>query len=529
MKNIETAITQGNVSLGIELGSTRIKAVLIDDSMQMIAQGDFTWENKLENGFWTYAIDDVWQGIRSCYQDLKQNIASQYGVKLTTLKNIGISAMMHGYVVLDENDQLLVPFRTWRNTKQEQASTVLSQLFNYPIPQRWSVAHLYQAFINDEDHIEKIKMQTTLAGYIHYMLTGERTMGVGEASGMFPIDLKTKKFDQEMIKQFDQLINEQIPNFSYNSILPEVKCAGENAGILSSVGAKLLDPTGELQPGSKLCPPEGDAGTGMTATNSVAKRTGNVSAGTSVFAMIVLEDNLKQVHKEIDLVTTPSGDLVGMVHCNNCTSNLNRWISLFREVLTTMGFETDNNTLYSNLFKKGLESDLDAGGLLSYEYLSGEHITGFEEGRPLFVSMPNSNFNLANFIRCSLYSSLGALKIGLDILLTDEEVKLEKIYGHGGLFKTEEVGQRIMSQVTTTPVSIMENAGEGGAWGIALLAAYLDYADQPLSMFLDQKVFSNNNELQISATTEEIAGFNKFMERYKSGLGIEQSAIENLK
>ncbi|WOO86707.1 FGGY-family carbohydrate kinase [Mollicutes bacterium LVI A0039] len=525
---IAKEIRSGNVSLGIELGSTRIKAVLIDSKNVSIAQGDFEWENKLVDGYWTYSLIEIWNGISVCYTNLKRQVKSEYDVNLTNIKNIGISAMMHGYIVLDENDELLVPFRTWRNTNQEQASTFLSELYNYPMPQRFSNAHIYQAILNQEEHVNQITHQTTLAGYIHYRLTGEKVLGVGEASGMFPIDLNTKDFNQDFIQKFNDVVHKKGITWDYQDLLPKVLVAGENAGVLTEEGAKLLDPSGDLQPGSNLCPPEGDAGTGMVATNSVAKKTGNVSAGTSVFAMIVLEDDLKAVHPEIDLVTTPSGNLVGMVHCNNCTSNLNSWINLFDQVTELFGIEVSKNELYTKLFKKALESDKDAGGLLSYEYLSGEHITGFEEGRPLFVMNADSNFNLANFMRCGLYSSLGALKIGLDILLKEEQVKLEKIYGHGGFFKTEEVGQRIMSQATNSPVSIMDNAGEGGAWGIAILASYQD-SSKTLDDYLNEEVFHGSYETTIMATEEEINGFEMFMSRYQQGLAIERAAVDNLK
>ncbi len=527
-QNIAKAIRNGEVHLGIELGSTRIKAVLVDNTYTPIAQGDFAWENKLIDGVWTYSLIEIWNGVSVCYTALKRNVEKEYKVKLTKIKNIGVSAMMHGYMVFDQEDNQLVPFRTWRNTKQEEASEKLSSLLEYPIPQRWSSAHIYQAILNQEEHINQISFQTTLAGYIHYMLTGKKVMGVGEASGMFPIDPQTGDFNQEHLAKFNAELKQHNVSWNYEEILPTVLCAGADAGTLTKDGALLLDPQGDLEPGSKLCPPEGDAGTGMVATNSVAPRTGNVSAGTSVFAMIVLEEALKQVHEEIDLVTTPSGDLVAMVHCNNCTSNLNKWVSLFDEVIETFGFAVDKGELYSKLFAKALSGDYDAGGLLSYEYLSGEHITKFEEGRPVFVSTPDSKMNLANFMRCSLYSSLGALKIGLDILLKEEGVKIDKIYGHGGFFKTEEVGQRIMSQATATPVSVMENAGEGGAWGIALLAAYLEQ-ETSLADFLEQKVFAAGRTITVEASRDEIDGFEVFMNRYKDGLPIERAAIDNLK
>lgn len=527
-RKIVKDIQSGEVHLGIELGSTRIKAVLINDEYTPIAQGDFGWENKLVDGVWTYSLIEIWNGISVCFTALKRDVEDKYKVKLTKIKNIGVSAMMHGYMVFDSEDNQLVPFRTWRNTNQEEASKTLSELFKYPIPQRWSSSHLYQAILNEEEHVKDIAFQTTLAGYIHYKLTGKKVMGVGEASGMFPIDINTNDFNQDFLTKFDNLICGCGYPWYYRDILPTVLLAGEDAGHLTEEGALLLDPSGELEAGSKLCPPEGDAGTGMVATNSTRKRTGNVSAGTSVFAMIVLEKELEKLHEELDLVTTPNGNLVGMVHCNNCTSNLNTWFNMFEEVANTFGFEVSKNELYTKLFKKALESDLDAGGLLSYEYLSGEHITKFEQGRPVFVSSPGSNLNLANFMRCSLYSSLGALKIGLDILLKEEGVKIDKIYGHGGFFKTEEVGQRIMSQATSTPVSVMENAGEGGAWGIALLASYLD-KDIALPDFLEHEVFASGRTITVEASRDEIEGFEIFMDRYKRGLPIERAAIDNLK
>lgn len=526
--DVKKSIENGNVALGIELGSTRIKAILIDTNFVPIAQGDFEWENKLVDEIWTYSLTDVWNGIRQCYSTLKKDVELKYGVKLKKIGNIGISAMMHGYLVFDKDDNQLVPFRTWRNTKQEEASHKLGELYNYPVPQRFSNAHIYQAILNGEKHVNDIAFQTTLAGYVHYMLTGEKVIGVGEASGIFPIDLSAKDYNEDYIKLFNSEIKKHDVKWNYRDILPKVLVAGDKAGVLTEEGAKLLDLDGELQAGSSFCPPEGDAGTGMVATNSIAKKTGNVSAGTSVFAMIVLEDNLKKVHNEIDLVTTPTGDLVGMVHCNNCTSNLNTWVNLFDEVVDLFGVNLSKNDLFTKLYKKALEGEFDAGGVLSYGYVSGEHITNFEEGRPLVVSKPDSNFNLANFMRSGIYTSLGALKIGLDILLKEENVKIEKIYGHGGFFKTEEVGQRIMSQATGSKVSIMENAGEGGAYGMSILAMYQNYTSYKLDEFLNKEVFKNSKISTILATDDEIVGFEKFMERYKKGLAIERAAVDNL-
>lgn len=522
------SIKDGNVSLGIEFGSTRIKAILIDDKFSIVASGGFDWENKLINDKWTYNIDDIWNGLEMCYRNLKSDVEDKYGLTLHKIKNIGISGMMHGYMVFDKNDKLLTPFRTWRNTMQESASNELSKLFSYPVPQRFSVSHIYQSILNNENHVKDIHFQTTLSGYVHYMLTGEKVLGVCEASGMFPIDIKTKSYNKSLLNKFNEIINSKGVDLDYEKILPKVLVAGENGGTLTKEGALLLDPTGDLEFGCKLCPPEGDAGTGMVATNSVSKKTGNVSAGTSVFAMIVLEDELKNVHEELDLVTTPDGSLVAMVHCNNCTSNLNSWIYLFEEVINTFGFEVSKNELYTKLYKKALEGDVSGGGLLSYCYVSGEHITKFEEGRPLFVANPNSKMNLADFMRTNIYTTLGALKIGLDILLDEEDVKIDKIYGHGGFFKTQEVGQRIMSSATSSPVSVLESAGEGGAFGMALLAVYQDFKEINLGEFLNNNIFKNENISTIMATDEEIRGFGVFMERYKKGLTIERCAIENL-
>ena len=438
--------------------------------------------------------------------------------------------MMHGYLVLNQNGELLTPFRTWRNTMTGQASEELTELFDYPVPQRFSIAHLYQAILNGEAHAAEIAYQTTLAGYVHWRLTGEKVMGIGEASGMFPIDPSTKDFNQRMIHQFDTLIANKHYSWRLLDLLPKVLVAGEKAGVLTKEGSTLLDPTGRLLPGIPFCPPEGDAGTGMVATNSVAVRTGNVSAGTSVFAMIVLEKELSKVYSEIDLVTTPSGDLVGMVHCNNCTSDLNAWISIFKEFAEALGMKPDTNQLYGTLFRKALEGAPDGGGLLSFNYLSGEHITGFEEGRPLFVRTPESHFTLANFMRTQLMTSLGVLKTGLDLLTQQEKVLIQNMYGHGGFFKTEGVGQRIMAAAMNTSVSVMETAGEGGPWGIALLASYMLHRDseESLSSFLADKVFAGNSGIKLAPLPEDVAGFEVFMQRYKAGLVIERAAVESI-
>lgn len=526
---IAASIREGKTALGIELGSTRIKAVLVDENHNPIASGSHDWENQYVDGIWTYSIPDIWEGVRDSYRKMAEEVKEQFGETLTTIGAICFSAMMHGYMAFDRKGEILVPFRTWRNTMTEEASEKLTRLFSYHIPQRWSIAHLYQAILNKEAHVREIDYLVTLEGYVHWKLTGKRVLGIGDCAGMFPVDSSTKDFYERMIGQFDELTaSEQLP-WKLRDILPTVLTAGEGAGNLTEEGAGLLDVTGNLKPGIPLCPPEGDAGTGMTATNSVARRTGNVSAGTSVFAMVVLEHELLSVHPEIDLVTTPAGDSVAMVHCNNCTSDLNAWVSLFQEFAETMGLKTDKNTLFSNLYRKALEGDKDGGGLLSYGYLSGEHITHFEEGRPLFARTPESRFNLANFMRTHLYTALGALKMGMDILY-EEGVELDVLLGHGGLFKTKDVGQRIMAAAMGVPVSVMETAGEGGAWGAALLAAYMVRKEdgESLDHYLAEKVFYGQSGTRVEPDPEDEAGFSAFMERYRKGLSIERAAVDSL-
>lgn len=523
-------IRQGRTTLGIEFGSTRIKAVLTGEDHVPLASGSHDWENQLVDGIWTYSLDAIWAGLQDAYRDLAENVRAQYGETLTTIGAIGISAMMHGYIVTDKDGELLVPFRTWRNTITGEAAEKLTELFDYPIPQRWSIAHLYQAILNKEPHVTQINYLITLEGYVHWKLTGKKVLGIGDVAGMFPVDIHAKDFDQSCVDKFDELVKgEQFP-WKLRDILPQALVAGEDAGVLTEAGAGLLDTSGQLKAGIPMCPPEGDAGTGMAATNSVAVRTGNVSAGTSVFAMVVLEDNLKKVHPEIDLVTTPAGDLVGMVHCNNCTSDLNAWVGIFQEFAETMGMDADRNQLFAALYNKALEGDADCGGLLAYNYFSGEHITGFEEGRPLFVRKPDSRFNLANFMRTHLYTSLGALKTGLDILFKEEDVKLDVLLGHGGLFKTKGVGQKVMAAAAGVPVAVMETAGEGGAWGIALLAAYMLRREdgETLAEYLADKVFLGEKGTIIEPDAGDAAGFDKFMERYHGGLAIERAAVESL-
>ncbi|PKN99461.1 MAG: ATPase [Chloroflexi bacterium HGW-Chloroflexi-4] len=528
---IQNAIANGKTVLGIEFGSTRIKAVLIGEDHTPIASGSHDWENRYENGVWTYSLDDIWNGLQDCYRKLSEEVLNNYSTQLNTIGAIGFSAMMHGYMAFDKDENLLEPFRTWRNTMTEEASRQLTQLFGFNIPQRWSIAHLYQAILNQESHVKEIRFLSTLAGYVHWKLTGQKVLGVGEASGMFPIDSTINNYDVTRIKLFNEMVKTLDFDWTLETILPKVLTAGEAAGTLTEPGAKLLDPTGNLKAGIPFCPPEGDAGTGMVATNSVAQRTGNVSAGTSVFAMIVLEKALSRLFPEIDMVTTPTGKPVAMVHCNNCTSDLNAWIGLFQEFTTLLGVEIDQNKLFELLYQKALQGDADGGNLLAYNYLSGEHITHFEEGRPLFVRTPESRFNLANFMRVHLFSSLGALKVGLDILFEQEKVKVDQVLGHGGFFKTRDVGQRIMAAAMNVPVAVMETAGEGGAWGIALLASYMlnNAGGEPLEAFLNKKVFTNQNGKTITPDPKDVEGFAVFMERYKYGLAIERAAIDSMK
>ena len=527
----KSTVVNGKAVLGIELGSTRIKAVLVNEKNQPIASGSHEWENQLVNNIWTYSEEAIWTGIQDSYQDMVRDVKEKYGVPVKKLAAIGFSAMMHGYMPFNAEGELLVPFRTWRNTMTEKASEELTELFQYHIPQRWSIAHLYQAMLNQEPHVKDITFMTTLEGYVHWKLTGEKVLGVGEGSGMFPIDMEIKGYDKKCLVAFDELVAPYGFPWKLEEILPKVLLAGEEAGRLTEEGAKLLDITGELEAGIPFCPPEGDAGTGMVATNSIAKRTGNVSAGTSVFSMVVLEKPLSKVYPEIDLVTTPTGNLVAMVHCNNCTSDLNAWVNLFKEFAEAMGMKVDMNQLFGTLYRKAMEGDADCGGLLAYNYFSGEHITGFEEGRPMFVRTPESKFNLANFMRVNLFTSLGALKTGMDILLKEEGVKLDKILGHGGLFKTKGVGQNLLAGAINTPVSVMETAGEGGAWGIAVLASYLVNKEEGESLedYLNNKVFAGQEGEEVLPDERDVQGFDEFMVRYKEGLAIERAAVEHLR
>lgn len=524
----KSTIETGKAILGIEFGSTRIKAVLIDQENKPIAQGSHTWENQLENGLWTYSIEAIWNGVQDCYADLRANVKKQYDIEIETLAAIGVSAMMHGYMAFNDQEEILVPFRTWRNTNTGKAAAELSELFVYNIPLRWSISHLYQAILNKEEHVKDIKYLTTLAGYVHWQITGEKVLGIGDASGMLPIDPATKSYSAEMIDKFNKLVAPYGYSWTLTDILPKVLLAGENAGCLTAEGAKKLDVSGHLKPGIPVCPPEGDAGTGMVATNAVKQRTGNVSAGTSSFSMIVLEKDLSKPYEMIDMVTTPDGSLVAMVHCNNCTSDLNAWVNLFKEYQELMGMPVDMDEIFGKLYNNALTGDADCGGLIAYNYFSGEPVTGLAEGRPLFIRTANDKFNLANFMRAHLYASVGVLKIGNDILFNEEKIKVDRITGHGGLFKTKGVGQRVLAAAINSPISVMETAGEGGAWGIALLGSYLVNNDKHLSLadFLDEKVFAGNAGVEVSPTAEDVAGFNAYIETYKACLPVEEAAVK---
>lgn len=523
-------INSGAAILGCELGSTRIKATLISLNGRPLASGAFQWENRLEKGVWTYAMADVWQGIAGSFVDLNADVRQKYGTAVTRLAAAGFSGMMHGYIAVDRNGDLLVPFRTWRNNMTADAASELTRLFQAPVPQRWSIAHLYQAILNGEQHLEHLAHMTTLSAYVQWKLTGSWTIGIGEASGMFPIDPETQNYDQVMIAAFNQLISKHNFPWKLEELLPDIIPVGQSAGRLSESGARLLDPEGNLEPGISLCPPEGDAGTGMVVTNSIRPRTGNVSAGTSVFAMVVLEKKLSKLHTEIDLVVTPDGRPVGMAHSNNCTSDFNAWAALLGEAATALGASFSEGDLYETLMPLAFEGDDDAGGLLSFGYVSGEHLTGFSEGRPLFVRNPDSSFTLANFVRAHLFSALCALRAGLDVLTEQEGVQLDKLCGHGGFFKTSGVGQRMMAAATNTAVSIPETAGEGGAWGMALLAAYSvrQHQEMGLPEFLDERIADSIGEA-VKPLPGDVEGFSRYFQRYMAGLPIEAAAVERLR
>lgn len=528
VNDAKAAILANKTALGIEFGSTRIKAVLVNEKNEPIASGAYDWENRYENGIWTYSLDDIHNGLQGCYKDLAEDVKAKYGIDLESVGAFGVSAMMHGYMPFNKAGELMVPFRTWRNNITGQAAEKLTELFNFNIPQRWSIAHLYQAILNGEEHVKDIDFICTLEAYVHRKLTGRKVQGIGDAAGMFPCDSVTMDYDEEMVKKFDELVASYGFPWKLRDIMPEVLVAGQDAGVLTEEGARFLDPSGKLKAGIPMCPPEGDAGTGMVATNSVRQRTGNVSAGTSVFAMVVLEKALSKAYTEIDMVTTPAGDPVAMAHSNNCTSDLNAWVNVFKEFIEAMGMKVDMNKLFGTLYNKALEGDVDCGGLLSYCYFSGEHMTGFEEGRPLFVRSPESKFTLANFMRTNLYTCLGAMRLGMDILMDKENVKVDKLLGHGGLFKTEGVGQQILADCVNAPVSVMSTAGEGGAWGIALLASYLVNKEEGESLadFLDSKVFAGAEGTTLEPKAEGVEGFNVFMDRYVKGIPIERAAVD---
>ena len=523
-------IRAGKTGLGIEFGSTRIKAVLIDDTYHTIAAGDYGWASHLENGLWSYTQEEIWKGLQTAYAAMAQNVEAAYGEKLTRVGHIGFSAMMHGYLAFDKNGELLVPFRTWQNTNTSEAHEKLSELFQYNIPERWSIAHLYQAVLNKEEHIGKVAYFTTLAGYVHWKLTGKKVLGVGDASGMFPIDPTTHTYETEFIEKFSALPEVAEQPWNLSDLLPEPLVAGTPAGTLTAEGAKLLDPTGTLQPGIVLAPPEGDAGTGMVATNSVRVRTGNVSAGTSIFAMVVLEHKLKALHPEVDLVTTPAGDLAGMSHANNFTSDLNAWVGLFGQFAAALGTRVDTGNLYGTLFRAAIADDVDAncGGLINYPFRSGEFLAGLPEGRPLFVRGPEARMSLGNFMRAQLFSAFSPVKIGMDVMTKNEGVAVDSLVGHGGIFTTPKVAQKILAAAFNTPIKVMSTAAEGGAWGMAVLADYLWHADQPLDEFLDARVFADAASTTENPDENDVAGFEEFFDRFRKGLAIEHTAIANI-
>ncbi|GAB3318344.1 FGGY-family carbohydrate kinase [Geodermatophilus aquaeductus] len=529
------AITGGRTALGIELGSTRIKAVLIGPDHAPLGVGSSDWENQLVDRLWTYALDDVWTGVQQSFAALAEDVQRRHGVDLSTVGALGVSAMMHGYLAFDADGKLLTPFRTWRNTSTGRSAERLSAEFGVNVPHRWSVAHLYQAILDGEEHVGRLDHLTTLAGYVHWKLTGEKVLGIGDASGMFPIDTSTgdratRGYDAGMLARFDQLAAEAGVDLTLADLLPRIGSAGHPGGELTEAGARLLDPTGRLRPGIPLCPPEGDAGTGMVATNSVAPRTGNVSAGTSIFAMVVLEHELAGAHRELDLVTTPAGDPVAMVHCNNGASELDAWAGLFTEFARALGSPADPSAIFEILFTEALGGASDGGGMLAYNYLSGEPITGLEEGRPLFLRAPHSRLDLGTFVRTHLYSSLATLRIGMDVLQQAEGVRLDRVFAHGGLFKTEGVGQRFLAAAIDTPVSVGNVAGEGGAWGIAVLAAFAGSRspERSLADYLETTVFPGADVRTVEPDPVDVAGFDAFMQRYVAALPVERAAVDHV-
>jgi len=518
---IKNKILSGKTFLGIELGSTRIKAILTDDTYTPVASGNFEWENSFADGYWTYSLENIHKGVKGCFKNLSENVFKDYGVALETVGAIGVSAMMHGYLAFDKDDNLLVPFRTWRNTTTEEAADKLTESFRFNIPQRWSIAHLYQSILNNEPHVSRIAHITTLAGYVHYLLTGKHEVGIGDASGMFPI--RDNDYDSTMLNKFNSIIRDKNFSWDIKEILPKVKMAGERGAYLTENGASFLDLSGNLKPGIAVCPPEGDAGTGMVATNAVLPRTGNVSAGTSIFAMVVLEKLLKDFHREIDIVTTPDGSPVAMVHCNNCCGELDTWVKMFGEFAKLVGASLDKSFLYETLYKITVAAEADCGGITVVNYLSGEHITGIEKGRPMYFRSAESNMNIANFMRAQIYSSMATLALGMDILLEKENVCIDQIQAHGGLFKEKGIAQQILADALQTCVSVTETAGEGGAWGIALLAAFMVNGDDiSLGEWLNEKVFAKMKNTVAKPNENGVDGFKKYLGRYKLALDAEK-------
>ncbi|MGW8027521.1 xylulokinase [Staphylococcus xylosus] len=529
MYDLNRNLKSEDISIGIELGSTRIKTVAIDQNLNTVATGNFEWENQFIDGYWTYSINDIWVGLQKSYSAMTVEIKEKYNLTLRKVRSIGVSGMMHGYLAFDQNEDLLVPFRTWRNGNTAEAAKLLSEAFQFNIPERWSIAHLYQAILDKEPHINRITYLTTLAGYVHWYLTGEKVLGIGDASGMFPIDIDTKGYRKDLLEEANHIFKTKHFENSVEKILPEIKLAGENGGLLTEDGATLLDSSGNLEAGILMCPPEGDAGTGMVATNTVAQNTGNISAGTSAFAMVVLSNALKDMYPEIDVVTTPDGSEVAMIHTNNCTSDINDWMNLFGEVLSVMGVDFSSDELYGHIFERSLSSDDNIGGLLSYNYVSGENITDVETGYPLFIREPNYQFNLANFMKMHLFSAFSTLKIGMDLLKENESINIDKLIAHGGIFKTEEIAQQVLASALEQPITVMETASEGGAWGISVLAYYVALdTEVPLDVFLNESVFINTKESTLKPIEQEVVNFNNYVEKMKNGLSIEQSASKYL-
>ena len=528
MEDGRKIIEEGRAVIGIELGSTRIKAVMVDKGGRILAKGAFAWENHLVDGVWTYGLEEAWDGLQKCYASLREDVRKRYGVELRRAASIGISGMMHGYLPFDGEGRQLAPFRTWRNNMTGEAAAALTELFQYNIPQRWSIAHLYHAMLRKEAHVPEVRFLTTLAGYVHWKLTGRKCLGIGEASGMFPMDIAAGNYHQGMLDKFDELVREQGFDWKIRDILPEVLLAGSPAGTLTEEGAKLLDVSGSLEAGIPMCPPEGDAGTGMVATNSVRVRTGNISAGTSAFAMLVLERELSRLHENLDMVTTPSGKLVAMAHSNNCSTAINAWAGIFAECLRSFGVEKDMDEVYGTLFRKAEEGAADCGGLMAYCFYSGEHGVGLTKGCPMVLHPPEAEFTLANLMRTQIYTAFAAMKLGIDTLVKEEKVSIDRVVGHGGIFKTPGVAQKILAAAIHAPVAILETAGEGGAWGIALLAAYLSKASElSLEDYLDKEIFGEYQAREIEPDPSEEAGYEEFICRYRKYLEAESLAANS--